>query len=331
MIALVIRRRRRIATPERRLLLAMATVAPPAGLLLLGLAFDNTPIELRYLAFATPFIGLLLAAALPPRRPARRSGDPGHRAARPDDPPGDYAAGTCNSDRGGIAGRATAWYCCHMATTASASSAPSRPKRRLRCACWWSANTKRLRRSAGVCGVSSRRARAAGPGRRRAVRRCPSMRPPSPIPAGARRVTGSTCSPSTGSAGRNERAVRDRTRCGTERPAGRSDGDCHCCDPGGFRGRSDAPLGSALAERCRMGGIEPRCRRSPDQGGNAAALRRQALAQSLFHRRSARHDADVRLGRRLDVHAKRLCGCGTEHGACRRRSGLRPRARCARW
>jgi hypothetical protein len=43
----------------------MATVAPPAGLLLLGAVFDNTPIELRYLAFATPFIGLLLAGTLP--------------------------------------------------------------------------------------------------------------------------------------------------------------------------------------------------------------------------------------------------------------------------
>ena len=43
----------------------MAAAAPPIGLLLLGFTFDNAPIELRYLAFATPFIGLLLAAALP--------------------------------------------------------------------------------------------------------------------------------------------------------------------------------------------------------------------------------------------------------------------------
>ena len=43
----------------------MAAAAPPLGLLLLGFVFDNAPIELRYLAFATPFIGLLLAAALP--------------------------------------------------------------------------------------------------------------------------------------------------------------------------------------------------------------------------------------------------------------------------
>jgi len=58
---------RRIATSQIRLLLAMAAAAPPLGLLVLGLAFDSAPIELRYLAFATPFIGLLLAATLPPR------------------------------------------------------------------------------------------------------------------------------------------------------------------------------------------------------------------------------------------------------------------------
>ncbi len=65
LIALIIRRWRQIATPEARLLLAMAAGAPAIGLLLLGLVFDNTPIELRYLAFSTPIIGLLLAAALP--------------------------------------------------------------------------------------------------------------------------------------------------------------------------------------------------------------------------------------------------------------------------
>ena len=52
-------------TPERRLLL-VAAVAPPAGLLGLGAVFNNTPIELRYLSFGLPFIGLL--AASPPRR-----------------------------------------------------------------------------------------------------------------------------------------------------------------------------------------------------------------------------------------------------------------------
>jgi uncharacterized membrane protein len=66
--ALMIRQWRSIAEPGPRLLLAMAAAAPPVGLLLLGLAFNNTPIELRYLAFATPFVGLLLAgtfASLP--------------------------------------------------------------------------------------------------------------------------------------------------------------------------------------------------------------------------------------------------------------------------
>ncbi len=48
----------------------MAAAAPPLGLLLLGLVFNSMPIELRYLAFATPFIGLLLAGAFAtlPRR-----------------------------------------------------------------------------------------------------------------------------------------------------------------------------------------------------------------------------------------------------------------------
>ena len=61
---------RAISVPRARLLLAMAAVAPVLGLLLLGLAFNNAPIELRYLAFAMPFVGLLLAgvfATLPPR------------------------------------------------------------------------------------------------------------------------------------------------------------------------------------------------------------------------------------------------------------------------
>jgi hypothetical protein len=69
--ALVGCRWRKIGRPEARWLLALAAVAPPVGLILLGLVFDTTPIELRYLAFSTPFIGLLLAGALAslPRRP----------------------------------------------------------------------------------------------------------------------------------------------------------------------------------------------------------------------------------------------------------------------
>lgn len=61
---LVALRWRHIAQPGPRLLFAMAASAPPIGLLLLGAAFNNMPIELRYIAFATPFIGLLLAACL---------------------------------------------------------------------------------------------------------------------------------------------------------------------------------------------------------------------------------------------------------------------------
>jgi hypothetical protein len=67
---LTIWRWRGIAAPGPRLLLAMAAVAPPLGLLLLGLVFNTAPIELRYLAFAMPFVGLLLAGvfATLPRR-----------------------------------------------------------------------------------------------------------------------------------------------------------------------------------------------------------------------------------------------------------------------
>ena len=51
-----------IAPPTVRATLALAVVATPAGLFLLGAMFGNTPIEVRYLAFATPFAGLLVAA-----------------------------------------------------------------------------------------------------------------------------------------------------------------------------------------------------------------------------------------------------------------------------
>ena len=44
--------------------LLFGAVAPPAGLLALGMLFNTTPIELRYLAFATPFVGILLAAVI---------------------------------------------------------------------------------------------------------------------------------------------------------------------------------------------------------------------------------------------------------------------------
>ena len=69
---LIVWRWRQIGRPEGRALLGMAALAPPVGLLALGAAFDNTPIELRYLAFATPFFALLLAGALLSLVPARR-------------------------------------------------------------------------------------------------------------------------------------------------------------------------------------------------------------------------------------------------------------------
>jgi hypothetical protein len=42
------------------------------GLLLLGMVLGQTPIELRYLAFSVPFVGLLLAGALGSLRPRWR-------------------------------------------------------------------------------------------------------------------------------------------------------------------------------------------------------------------------------------------------------------------
>jgi hypothetical protein len=61
---LVVLRWRHIAARPVRALLAGAALATPAGLLLLGLAFDNTPIELRYFTFAVPYLALLVAGAL---------------------------------------------------------------------------------------------------------------------------------------------------------------------------------------------------------------------------------------------------------------------------
>ncbi len=67
---LILWRWRGLARPGARGLLAMAALAPPLGLIGLGLVFDATPIELRYLAFAVPFAALLLAGSLAslPRR-----------------------------------------------------------------------------------------------------------------------------------------------------------------------------------------------------------------------------------------------------------------------
>ncbi len=64
LVALVASRWHRFGTPATNALLGLAAVSPPLGLLALGLVFNSTPIELRYLAFATPFFGLLLAGAV---------------------------------------------------------------------------------------------------------------------------------------------------------------------------------------------------------------------------------------------------------------------------
>ena len=62
--AWIVWRWRGIGIPRARVLFGLAAVAPAVGLLGLGAVFDNTPIELRYLAFSTPFVALLLAGAL---------------------------------------------------------------------------------------------------------------------------------------------------------------------------------------------------------------------------------------------------------------------------
>lgn len=50
--------------PNPRWPLPLAALAQPPGLLALGLVFDNTPIELRYLTFALPFAMIALAGGL---------------------------------------------------------------------------------------------------------------------------------------------------------------------------------------------------------------------------------------------------------------------------
>ena len=65
LLGLVAWRWRRVGTPRSRWLLAAAAIAPPLGLLGLGLVFDNTPIELRYLSFSTPFVALSISGARP--------------------------------------------------------------------------------------------------------------------------------------------------------------------------------------------------------------------------------------------------------------------------
>nr|WP_321984829.1 hypothetical protein [uncultured Lichenicoccus sp.] len=64
LVALVALRWNRIGIARARLLPAMAGLATPVGLLLLGFVFNNTPIELRYIAFAMPFLAVLVAGSL---------------------------------------------------------------------------------------------------------------------------------------------------------------------------------------------------------------------------------------------------------------------------
>jgi len=64
LIARIVWRWRGIGIPRARMLFGLAALAPPVGLIILGASFNNTPIEVRYLTFSTPFVGLLLAGAL---------------------------------------------------------------------------------------------------------------------------------------------------------------------------------------------------------------------------------------------------------------------------
>ena len=49
--------------PPTRWLWLLGALAPSLGLVVLGLVFGNSPIELRYVAFAMPFVAVLIAAA----------------------------------------------------------------------------------------------------------------------------------------------------------------------------------------------------------------------------------------------------------------------------
>ena len=61
---LIAARWRSVAARPIRWLLLLAMIAPPLGLLGLGVVFNTTLIELRYLSFATPFLALLVAGAV---------------------------------------------------------------------------------------------------------------------------------------------------------------------------------------------------------------------------------------------------------------------------
>jgi hypothetical protein len=63
-IGMIVCRMRYLPVRATGRLLALCAIAPPLGLVLLGIAFGNSPVELRYLAFSMPFLALLMAAAL---------------------------------------------------------------------------------------------------------------------------------------------------------------------------------------------------------------------------------------------------------------------------
>jgi hypothetical protein len=74
LILLPVLRWRELGRQGPRLLLGMAAVATPAGLILMGAAAHTVPVQIRYFAFALPPLAMLLAASLaslPPqwRRP----------------------------------------------------------------------------------------------------------------------------------------------------------------------------------------------------------------------------------------------------------------------
>ena len=83
-------------------------------------------------------------------------------------------------------------------------------------------------------------------------------------------------------------------------------------------GRGAARQGAVAARRLHW-----KRRRAPLRAGL------QGLEEPLLPRRRGRADAVARLGRRLDVEAKRLRGGRPDDGRCRRRRQFRPREQSA--
>ncbi len=70
LLLLPVLRWRQLGRPGPRLLLGMAALATPAGLLLMGRAAHSVPVEIRYFAFALPPFVMLLAASVASLPPA---------------------------------------------------------------------------------------------------------------------------------------------------------------------------------------------------------------------------------------------------------------------